>query len=751
MRLATLAVVVTAVVLGASGVARAAAPGTLDSSFAGGVVTLGGGTQLFGVAVQGDGSPVAAGQSGGAALVERLTAAGQPDPSFGSGGQVTGPSGSARAVALQSDGKIVVAGGGPGMFVERLNADGARDTGFGSGGVAVAGPLGGSAVGNAVAVQPDGKIVVAGSVVPSDPSRGTLIALARFNANGSLDSSFGSGGAEVLDFGLPFAVAQGLAIQPDGQIVFAGHEQGSPTYAFFNGLVGRLNSNGSLDLSFAGSGVVTYHQPGGGYTALNAVALQIDGKIVAAGADAGGPYAVFLRLNSDGTLDSSFGSGGVATLSSGTFTSTPVGANGVGIAGGGRVVGAGAVQLNGTDFRAGLWATSAAGAPDASFGSGGIVERQTGVEACALAIAPDGSLVTVGDSVSPSRPQSTLPCTVNSTSSAFVARYVGYGPAPVAQRPSVTTGASSAITDVSATVFGQVDPNGAATSYHFDFGTTTAYGSSTPSVSAGSGTAAVGVSATLTGLSPGTTYHYRIEATDSAGTTTGTDASFTTARSGPPTAAPTVTTGGASPITEVSAGVRGQVDSNGLATTYQADYGRTTAYGSSTPAATAGSGTSLVGVLARLKGLHAGTTYHYRLVASNGDGTSHGGDRTFRTLPRLRLRSARLSGSYRIATIQKLGLGVAAHCDQPCSIHGLLVIPLASVKALGLGKHEIVIGSGSARRRSVGTVHLRLRLTRKGSQLLSGFKQLSVTLQLSATPISGGPAARTSSRLTFKR
>ena len=229
--------------------------------------------------------------------------------------------------------------------------------------------------------------------------------------------------------------------KPTAQIVFAGHEQGSTTYAYFNGLVGRLNSNGSLDASFAGSGVVTYHQPGGGYTSLNAVALQIDGKIVAAGADAGGPNAVFLRLNPDGTFDSSFGSGGVAILSSGTFTSTPVGANGVGIAGGGRVVGAGSVQLNGTDFRAGLWALSAAGAPDPSFGSGGIVEQQTGVEACALAVAPDGSLVTVGDSVSPFRPASTLPCSVNSTSSAFVARYIGYGPAPVARRPSVTTGA----------------------------------------------------------------------------------------------------------------------------------------------------------------------------------------------------------------------------------------------------------------------------------------------------------------------
>lgn len=740
----------TVLVLGASGVARAAAPGTLDPSFAGGVVTLGSGTQLFGVAVQGDGSIVAAGQAGGTTLVQRLTPAGQPDPSFGSGGRVIGPTGTGRAVALQSDGKIVIAGGGPGMFVERLNAGGSPDTGFGSNGVAVATPLGGSAVANAVAVQPDGKIVVAGSVVPSDQTRGTLIALARFNANGSLDSSFGSGGAEVLDFGLPFAVAQGVAVQPDGQIVFAGHEQGSTTFAFFNGLVGRLNSTGSLDTSFAGSGVVTYHQPGGGYTSLNAVALQNDGKIVAAGADAGGPNAVFLRLNSDGALDSSFGSGGVTTLSSGTFTSTPVGANGVGIAGGGRIVGAGAVQLNGTDFRAGLWATSAAGAPDSSFGSGGIVEQPTGVEACALAVAPDGSLVAVGDSVAFNRPQATEPCTVNGASSAFVARYIGDGPAPVARRPTVTTGATSAITEVSATVSGQVNPNGAASTYRFDFGTTTAYGASTPSGSAGSGTAAVGVTATLAGLRPGTTYHYRIEATDSAGTTTGTDATFTTGA--PATAAPTVTTGAASLITEVSATVRGQVDSNGLATTYDVEYGRTASYGSRTPVGHAGSGTALVGVSARLRGLRAATTYHYRLVATNGDGTSRGADRTFKTRPRLSASLRGLKHGYRIKAVLTSGLLLRAGCNQACSITGSLRISADAARALGLGKHQIVIGRASTSLKRAGSLSLRVRLTRAAKTALAHRRNLDVTivLRVVSRPAGGGRMVTFNRTLTLK-
>jgi uncharacterized delta-60 repeat protein len=733
--------------LGSGGVARAAAPGTLDSSFgSGGVAALGSGTQLFGVAVQGDGSVVAAGQSGGSVLVERLSAAGQPGSSF------VGSAGAARAVALQPDGKIVVAGAAGGMFVRRFSAGGSPDPSFASGGSAVA-PLGGSAVGNAVAVQPDGKIVVAGSVVPSDPSRGTLIALARFNANGSLDTSFGSSGAEVVDFGLPYAAAQGVAVQPDGKVVFVGYEQGSPTYAFFNGLVGRLNSNGSLDASFAGSGVYSYHKAGGGYDSFNAVVRQNNGKIVAAGADVeSDPFALFLRLNSDGTPDSSFGSSGVATLSSGNNTSTPVGAYGVGIAGGGRVVGTGAVQLNGTDFRAGLWASSPAGSPDPSFGSSGIVEQQTGAEACALAIAPDGSLLAVGGTVAFNRSGGINPCTVNSTSSAFVARYVGYGPAPVAPRPSVSTAAASAITEVSATVSGQVNPNGVASTYHFDYGTTTAYGSSTPTAKVGSGTSLVGVSASLTGLHAGTTYHYRITATNSAGTNTGTDATFTTAPSVPGTAPPTVTTGAASAVTEVSANVRGQVDSNGLAASYHMEYGHTTAYGSSTPTAKVGSGTSLVGVSASLTGLHAGTTYHYRLVASNVAGAAYGADRSFTTAPPLRTALHRLAGSYRISKIIKNGLLLSVGCSQGCAIKGSLLISAGTAKRLGISSRQIAIGSGSASLKRGGTARLRLTLTRAAKHKLANTKKkVSLTLRILTSPAGGGRAVTVTKTLTFKR
>ena len=143
--------------------------------------------------------------------------------------------------------------------------------------------------------------------------------------------------------------------------------------------------------------------------------------------------------------------------------------------------------------------------------------------------------------------------------------------------PTVVTGASSNVTSSGATVAGTVNPNGQSTTYQFDYGTTSSYGSHTTSTSAGSGTSAVNESANLTGLSPSTTYHYRIEATNNTGTSYGTDQTFTT-----PAApiAPTVVTGASSNVTSSGATVAGTVNPNGQSTTYQFDYGTTSSYGS---------------------------------------------------------------------------------------------------------------------------------------------------------------------------
>ena len=249
----------------------------------------------------------------------------------------------------------------------------------------------------------------------------------------------------------------------------------------------------------------------------------------------------------------------------------------MGVAGGGRIVGAGAI-IHYADRDAGLWALRPGGVPDSegSFGAGATVAQTGSIEACAMAVAPHGKLVIVGDSVSPARLG--VPCEVNSTSSAFAARYLGFGPPPVAKPPAAITGGATGVGEVSATVNGSVNPHGLTAEYHFDYGRSSRYGSSTPAQSAGSGSSPKTVSAQLTGLRPATTYDYRLVATNREGTTTGSDATFTTA-----SARPSATTGGARAIGEVSATIAGLLSTHGLLSRYYFDYGRTAAYGHRTP------------------------------------------------------------------------------------------------------------------------------------------------------------------------
>jgi phosphodiesterase/alkaline phosphatase D-like protein len=198
-------------------------------------------------------------------------------------------------------------------------------------------------------------------------------------------------------------------------------------------------------------------------------------------------------------------------------------------------------------------------------------------------------------------------------------------PASAAAPPAATTGSSSNLAQSSATVAGTVNPNGTDTSYHFDYGTSTSYGSSTPATGAGAGTADVPVTANLTGLSSGTTYHYRVVAVSSAGTTNGADQTFTT------TTPPTVTVGEPTRVTQTSAGLNGSVNPEGQATTYYYRYGTTNAYGLQTSPASAGSGKSPVAVHVTLHGLTSNATYHYQLVATNAGGTTFGPDQTVTT------------------------------------------------------------------------------------------------------------------------
>jgi uncharacterized delta-60 repeat protein len=284
----------------AFGLVRYAADGSIDSSFgSGGMSTTAvGGEDLGGLLLQPDGKIVAAGSDGVAFGLARVNPDGSSDTSFGSGGTVTTPiTGLLYAATLAPDGKIIVAGGSAGAFLlVRYTASGSLDTSFGSGGV-VSTPFGTDSRATAVTVQPDGKIVAAGVISPALNSYD--FGLVRYQANGSLDTTFGSAGIVTTDLG-GVDTARAVGLQPDGKIMAAGSTGNSLAAT-------RYNPDGSLDASFDGDGKVTAAvQPAA------ALVIQPDGKLVVVGPLGGQTYSV-TRLNANGALDTSFGSGGTVT------------------------------------------------------------------------------------------------------------------------------------------------------------------------------------------------------------------------------------------------------------------------------------------------------------------------------------------------------------------------------------------------------------------------------------------------------
>jgi|SRR5688572_4019963 len=305
-------------------VLRYNANGTLDTTFSGDgrlVTNLGAGDQAFEVAIQPNGKIVTSGQIcfGDGAICDvalvRYNAGGALDTTFSGDGKQTSDfggsdNGSFGGLAIQSNGKIVVAGymwNGTNydFAVYRYLSSGSLDTTFsGDGKVSIGFGAGRQDFANDLVVQSDGKIVVIGYTGDANYSNNNF-AVARLNAGGSLDTTFSADGKVATNFGAD-EYGTGVDLQLDGKIVVAGEK--STTIASF--ALARYNTDGSLDTTFNATGrkVISFSTSN---SWANDVHVQSDGKIVTSGADtlALGDFAL-VRLNSNGTFDSTFSGDG---------------------------------------------------------------------------------------------------------------------------------------------------------------------------------------------------------------------------------------------------------------------------------------------------------------------------------------------------------------------------------------------------------------------------------------------------------
>jgi uncharacterized delta-60 repeat protein len=315
--------------------------------------------------------------------------------------EFVGGSAGASSVALQPDGKIVVAGlaaltssAARDFALARYNTDGSLDTSFGTEGLVTTDFSGGSDVASDVALQPDGKVVVAGSTGPPDGAR--ELALARYNPDGTPDSSFGTSGMVVTNFPSDDEAAFALALQPDGRIVAAGIAFPPSSPGDF--IVARYNPDGTPDSSFGTGGEVTTDF--GDHDGAFDVAVQPDGAIVAAGFSFGTPTLqeefALARYSSDGALDPTFGTGGKVTTD---FNSFDDGASAVALQPDGEIVAAGGSFPSATTRDFALARYKPDGSLDQAFGAGGMVTTDFGGAfdvATTVVLQPDGRMVAAG-------------------------------------------------------------------------------------------------------------------------------------------------------------------------------------------------------------------------------------------------------------------------------------------------------------------------------------------------------------------
>lgn len=305
-------------------------------------------------------------------------AIGNLDISFGGGGKVMtaiGQYSGAVDLCVQPDGKIVTAGyaqmqGHDDFALARYNEDGSLDTGFGTSGMVTTDFFGNTDDALSVILQPDGKIVMAGYAHKnSNDNSSSDFALARYNADGNLDSTFGAAGKVTTDFFGHFDRLYSIAIQPDGKLVAAGYAYHGPDFSTRDAILARYKADGTLDQNFGSGGKVATDFIGSS-DGFSAVVIRPNGKIIAAGTAYGssGAQAAFAQYNSDGSLDSSFGSGGKATLN--VLKSS---IDRVALQSDGKLVGVGNAYPGTTSSDILLARLKLDGSLDTSFGNDGIV------------------------------------------------------------------------------------------------------------------------------------------------------------------------------------------------------------------------------------------------------------------------------------------------------------------------------------------------------------------------------------------
>jgi len=304
--------------------------GTLDPTFGdGGMVVLSYGNETASaraVAIQGDGKIVVGGtktNNGDGFAVVRLLSNGSLDPAFGTAGLVETKVGNTshvlRAIALQPDGKILIAGytrfvGQNFDFaVLRYSSDGVLDSTFGNGGVVLTDFATRTDQAMAMALMADGRILVAGQTLTDDLTVADM-AFARYNADGSLDTTFGSGGRAMVDVRGTPDEARSVALVPGGKILAAGISR-DPAASRTDMVAVRLSADGALDATFGNAGFFLTNFGGPGSQTAQTVVVDTAGRPLL-----GGFYGttaprdfIAIRLTEAGAFDPTFGNGGVAT------------------------------------------------------------------------------------------------------------------------------------------------------------------------------------------------------------------------------------------------------------------------------------------------------------------------------------------------------------------------------------------------------------------------------------------------------